>query len=123
MLCKALTSERPEWPVIAQQIDAHLGIKSASCGTAKGMDGKISNHCYWAFDFRSDSAKVAYRTLHQKFSECSQTQGDMRDEGVNHPDSYTLENFDFGTHDIALSLKDKAALNQTLMFVHLREKN
>jgi len=119
-LCAALTNQSADWPKITQNIDQHLDQKSASCGNATGMDGQVSRHCYWAFDYRSDKAKTAYRSLHKQFIACSRTQGDVQDEGVNHPDSYTLENFDFGAHNIALSLKDKATLNQTLIFVRLR---
>lgn len=118
--CDVLSENSANWTEISAAINAKLGRKNVACGSAMGLSGKVSHHCYWAFDFRSIAAQDAYKLLYQQLTECSNAGADIQDKGVNHPDSYTLENFDFGKHDLALSLKDKATLGQTLIFVHLR---
>ncbi len=121
-LCDAVSNTNTKWPQITKHVDAALGRKSHKCGNAMGMDGAYSQYCYWAFEYRSEYAYIGFDLLREKLSQCRLGQSNLRDKSVNHPDTFTLEKFAFDTRDIVLSYKDKVTLEQSLIFVHLRQK-
>ena len=80
------------------------------------MGGGRSLHCMWAFAYRSEAATQAFETLLNQIGKCG---GDsaVQDQDVNHPDFYDLRLFSVADNTVGVSLKDKGALSQTLVFL------
>ncbi len=74
--------------------------------------------CRWTFQYRSRDANTVAEGLHSTIMKCDGLVSVTKDTPVNHPDSYQAHIFNFATNTLVLSIKDKAALNQT--FVTLR---
>jgi hypothetical protein len=92
----------------------------ASCRTSLTLNGGKAMHCYWAFPYRSDAAKDVFVSVIAEVSECLGPDAiQSRDQRVNHPDAYDLRLFEVGGQEFAVSLKDKGALQQTLIFVRV----
>ena len=77
-------------------------------------------HCQWSHSFRSDAAQAAFDDLGETVAACFPAAKAVRDQPVNHPDFYDLRSYDLGGTELALSLKDKAALGKTFVFLHVR---
>ncbi len=91
----------------------------ASCTTYLTAANTTGRSCHWTFPFRSDGAKDFGKTLWKNLTSCRAGTPLGPDAQVNHPDSYDLREWatDHGTY--ALSIKDKGALNRTLVFLRL----
>ncbi|MDG1169095.1 MAG: hypothetical protein P8N14_07850 [Sulfitobacter sp.] len=70
----------------------------------------------WVFAYRSDSATQAFETLLRQIANCG-GESVKQDQDVNHPDFYDLHLFNFAENTVGVSLKDKGALSQTLVFL------
>ncbi|MEH6647967.1 hypothetical protein [Sulfitobacter sp.] len=92
------------------------GAAQAGCQTSLNIGGGKSLHCMWAFAYRSDAATEAFETLLRQVANCG-GESVMRDQDVNHPDFYDLHLFTFADSTVGVSLKDKGALSQTLVFL------
>ncbi|ABG33317.1 hypothetical protein CEP88_08605 [Roseobacter denitrificans] len=90
------------------------------CGASRALSGSVSNHCYWAFPYRASQSHLAFDAMVKRVALCAD--GNARadgDAGVNHPDSYDLRRFTVGGNIVDVSLKDKAALQQTIVFLRV----
>lgn len=97
--------------------------KEVICAIALQTNGQTSTYCYAIFDYRSEQANDAFKQLQSKLSSCfsplkAQGAGDI----VNHPDSFDQKQYCADQNDLSLSLKDKATLNQTLVFLRLDQR-
>jgi hypothetical protein len=81
------------------------------------MGGGVSEDCYWRYGFRSDEARTAFRDLSALLRACSDAPVTEQGAAVNHPDSFDQITARVGGRDVSLSLKDKGALGQTLVFL------
>lgn len=88
----------------------------AGCRVSLNMGGARSLHCMWAFDYRAAAAKEAFGALLDQMRACA-AEDSTRDPDVNHPDFYDLRLFELGPREASISLKDKGALQQTLVFL------
>ena len=88
----------------------------ATCQTALQTTGETLV-CYSAHPFRSETATDLAAEVEAGIATCFGAPARQQDAGVNHPDSYVARWFDVGEARIYLSVKDKGALAQTLVFV------
>lgn len=92
----------------------------ATCKQSLMLSGDRQIHCSWAFDYRAEAAKHAFDRLSKDVAACLGNDARMiEDQDVNHPDFYDLTSFETDEQTIAVSLKDKAALQQTYVFLRV----
>ena len=91
-----------------------------SCAVSQELSGAKIYQCIWSRAYRAVDARSVFDDLVRKVKDClgDAAQG-TRDQPVNHPDSYELLEFQSQGRRVAVSLKDKAALNQTLVFLRI----
>ncbi len=100
----------------SENIAATIGAKS--CQPVLDLEAKKSISCRWDFGFREEAANALFETLITEAHSCIGTDAELAlDKQVNHPDSYTLKRYQFDGSVLSLSLKDKTALQKTLVFV------
>ena len=76
--------------------------------------------CRWSFVYRDVSANKLYDQLVNVGLSCLTDPGDMQqDDSVNHPDSYAAQLFDLDRARLTVSLKDKAATQNSHVFLHV----
>lgn len=74
--------------------------------------------CRWSFAYRSAAAEDMFDRLAAHLSTCLGPPGGEA-APVNHPDSYRLLQFEAKEAVISLSLKDKAALQRSFVFLRV----
>lgn len=90
------------------------------CQTSLTLSGAQDLHCRWTFAYRAEAAQVAFQDIITDVSACLGPDAvQSTDQSVNHPDAYDLRLFALGDLTYAVSLKDKGALQQTLVFVRI----
>ena len=100
-----------------------LSARTAVCRPSVGLSGASHVHCHWSFAYRSDAAELVFQGLINQMAACLGPEAIMRaDTSVNHPDAYDLRMFDLAGRTFAVSLKDKGALQQTLVFVRVQQR-
>lgn len=106
-----------ECAALTQFVIAGEYPEDATCSTSRVLGGGQSIDCYWTFAFRVDAARQEFSDLSELLRLCAD--GEVTSEGasVNHPDSYDQLTTQIAGRDVSLSLKDKGALNQTLIFL------
>lgn len=81
-------------------------------------------HCGWAFPYREAPAQKAFQQLLSEVTACAEgNQASLADQHVNHPDYYDLQTFQLNDREIGVSLKDKAALGETYVFLRVSPLN
>lgn len=97
-----------------------LSDQPAECRQSRGLSGERHIHCNWGFAYRSTAATSAFETLTSDLSACLGPDAvETADQIVNHPDAYDLRQFVLDGRAFAVSIKDKGALQQTLVFVRV----
>lgn len=98
--------------------DAFGGAGQAKCSASRTLGGGSTRHCYWVFDYRSDAATATFENAIKAVTQCLETQ-EVSPIGpeVNHPDSHAVRTYDIEGGTLTVSLKDKGALQQTLVFL------
>lgn len=91
-----------------------------TCQTALQTSGETLV-CYSEHPFRSGTASDLAAEIEAQIAACFDAPARQPDTGVNHPDSYAARWFDVGEARIYLSVKDKGALEKTLVFVRAAE--
>lgn len=95
----------------------------ATCRPSLALSGARHIHCSWSFGYRSDAAHAAFDDLIHAVAACLGPDGERSvDTSVNHPDACTLWVYDLAGQEFAVSLKDKGALQQTLVFVRVQQR-
>jgi len=100
------------------QFDASPLADPVVCSPSLGMGGTVSLHCAWAFEYRAPSAFRLFEGMLDQVEACA-TALPIDPAFVNHPDSYDLHQFTMGRATVSVSLKDKGALQQTLVFLRV----
>jgi hypothetical protein len=95
-----------------------------TCAATTALSGGTEFHCAWAFPYRSDAARTAFAALNSSVGTClsSPVRTDT-DQRLNHPDSYDLRLYEADRARLSLSIKDKAALGKTYVFLRVRNAN
>ncbi|MGB1234772.1 MAG: hypothetical protein ACPG5U_03465 [Planktomarina sp.] len=104
----------------ARNLPLRLGVDEAPvCQSYRNLDG-LAEACYWTFKYRTTGADFFAISLTQAIENCG---GIMRhaDTDVNHPDSFEQAIFDLDNRIFSVSVKDKGALSQTLVFLSVSE--
>jgi hypothetical protein len=90
------------------------------CTTSLQLGGEVQTQCGWPFAYRSQDAADAFTRLNDTVVDCLGTDVMItQDQSVNHPDFYDLRMYQSEAQEIGVSLKDKAALQQTYVFLRL----
>ncbi len=77
-------------------------------------------HCGWAFPYRAPEATAAFERLVTTIAACLGAEASVTaDLDVNHPDFYDLRTFQSKGREIGVSLKDKAGLSETYVFLRI----
>ncbi len=93
------------------------------CSVSRDERGGKTYLCHWAFPYRDAAATTAFEALDQEVRQCFDDAVTLpTDLAVNHPDSYDLRRYQFGQAVISASLKDKAALSQSLIFLRIDQE-
>jgi len=115
---KALANPQTSRPL---KLPAALSGETGTCRTSLAMSGATDVHCSWSFGYRAQAAEIVFRGLLDAVTACLGPDAVMTtDTSVNHPDTYTLRTFSLDGQEISLSLKDKGALQQSLVFVRVQ---
>lgn len=95
---------------------------AANCQTSLMLGGGSQVHCGWSFEYRTPAAQDAFAQTIVAVTNClgPDTRATL-DQDVNHPDFYDLQTFDADERVISVSLKDKGALQQTLVFIRIEQ--
>lgn len=89
----------------------------SSCATYLSQVSSTGISCHWQFAYRDAAAEVLASKLWSGLMTCRAGQERAEDLPVNHPDSYFLRVWDVDTGVYRLSIKDKAALGATFVFL------
>lgn len=92
-------------------------IPRAECSTYLTTDVTPGRTCFWSFPLRSSQAIEWANDLWRKVQSCGEGTIQAPDQQVNHPDSYDLRRWRTDSGTFYISVKDKGALNQTLVFL------
>ncbi len=93
---------------------------AADCAVSPSLSGRNVYQCAWEYPYRSPHANEAFEALHGLIGECFGDRAPMRkDPGVNHPDFYDLRQYRLDHVDLSVSIKEKAALQATFVFLRI----
>ena len=101
----------------ADGLFSSLTANESHCGDYLTEQGTNGQFCHWPFPYRDAAANRAFSAMIDAVSACATRL--TPDAGVNHPDSYDLRQYELGNLLVSLSLKDKGARQQTLIFLRL----
>lgn len=90
---------------------------SQFCTVSRGIDGATSHHCAWGFDFRAADARAKADGLARVVQTCFAAVPQPPENPVNHPDTFDQVTLVGPTVAATIAVKDKGALNQTLVFL------
>lgn len=93
---------------------------STKCTRSLVLSGGSQVQCGWAFPYRAPEATTAFERLVRTVAVCLGTEASVTaDQDVNHPDFYDLQTFQSKGREIGVSLKDKAGLSKTYVFLRI----
>ena len=109
--CASLTTDRPATFALPDGTEG-------TCSTSLELSGARAQNCRWPFTYRAPEATEAFDAVLKATAACLGVQP-VADQDVNHPDSYDLRTFHTDTAQVAVSIKDKGALQQTYVFLRI----
>ncbi len=113
-----LLTDRDSWAGTLE-----LAGAQATCRTALSLEGTQSLHCGWGFDYRAPAAQAQFDAGLAALSDCLGEDAAVQpDQMVNHPDFYDQRVYTTPSGELGLSLKDKAALGQSFVFLRIAPK-
>ena len=89
------------------------------CNLALVPGGRRVFQCRWGFAYRSQASATKFAEVDDALTTCAQGMRTRDDQAVNHPDTYELRRYRAGAIDLSVSLKDKAALRKTFVFLSI----
>ena len=95
------------------------GMTNGVCQTYAVQTPGDSTACHWAFGYRSHEAIERAEEIWAHVSQCYPGTEQARDQIVNHPDSYLPRTWLGEKAARTVSVKDKAQLNKTLVFLRI----
>ena len=120
MLCTPAFADRCERIDLVQAYTAHFAPPTeATCSGYLAETGGLSVSCYWSWPYRNIDAKRFADALWSDVQMCREGQSLDPDTPVNHPDSYILRQWQTAQNLFAVSIKDKAARGETLVFLRV----
>ena len=91
-----------------------------TCQLANQLSGGKELVCFWQYEYRNSEAAEQFWRLNIEFQELAGTESPaVEDLDVNHPDYYDLKTYNTNDAMVSVSLKDKAALDQTFVFLRV----
>ena len=94
------------------------------CGFSDNLDGNRDYHCMWESVYRDPESYVRFDDMARSLRTCFGVDAEeVRDQPVNHPDYYDQVSFQVKGIEIAVSIKDKSALQRTFAFIRIRAAN
>ena len=94
------------------------------CGLSDNLDGTRNYHCMWEFEYRDPEAYDLFEKMTHSLRTCfGGSAAELRDQPVNHPDFYDQNSFTVEGVRVAVSIKDKGALQRTFAFVRIHLAN
>ena len=94
--------------------------EAESCELSRNDDGTQTYLCNWDFPYRAPGAAAVLDMLDRAIPICVRGAKALpTDSSVNHPDSYDLRRYQRGDVTISTSLKDKASLEKTIVFLRI----
>ena len=99
--------------------DNRAAFKGAdTCRTTRQLGGGSAYHCAWSYPYRSKHSRTALQTFLARIESCEGVARSTQPEtGVNHPDTYEQWVFRVAGRTISVSLKDKAQLDRSYLFL------
>ena len=117
-MCAALQSLHHAVRIQSVSLPQSQGFDT--CERVKTADGAQEIHCRWPFPYRDVAAMSWFEGLTAGVTACLEdAMPKPREPGVNHPDIYLLREFADPETTLYISLKDKAALDSTFVFLRL----
>lgn len=110
---------------VGQATDTGLSIlldstPGASCDTLVTFGASPSRFCRWQFDYRAADSETIFSNLTSAFETCFGADSTRpADQSVNHPDTYHLRQFELDGWVVSVSLKDKAGLQASFVFLRV----
>lgn len=78
-------------------------------------------HCGWEFPYREKHAYDTFDEFVREMTECIGHHATLHtDQNVNHPDYYALRRYEMEQAEVSVSVKDKAALGSTFVFIRVQ---
>lgn len=122
---------RSGFAAIAVESTGGAGEQAASLALAGASTCRVTRqgkgrryHCAWAFPLRARGAANTFEAFAGQLDACLAGRATLHgDSGVNHPDSYAARRYELERAEVSLSLKDKAALGKTFVFIRVRGRN
>ncbi len=97
---------------------------ATECSFVRTLGGGQEHYCRWDYPFRSKDTLVKYSALNTAIRRCLDGPRQIeQDPDVNHPDTSSQIIYDFGTVTLRASIKDKAALQKTLVFLWIAKSD
>ena len=96
-------------------------LKAEQCGTALSETAAREIHCRWSFDYRSDESVEMQDRMASDIRDCLHASTISPEQGVNHPDTYDQQLYRAGDMALSVSLKDKAALQRSFVFLRIEK--
>lgn len=90
------------------------------CALSLAPSGARAYHCAWRFALRDPAASDRFEAIVRDLRRCFGAQAVVTiDDSVNHPDTYDLRQFRLERVTVAVSIKDKGALESTYVFIRV----
>lgn len=97
---------------------------ATDCGLGDNLDGTRSYHCMWQYPYRHHEAYDQFERMTQLLRTCfAGSAKELRDQPVNHPDFYDQISYRLKGVNVAVSIKDKSALQSTFTFIRIHTGN
>jgi len=104
--------------------EATLTLAGASTCLVTRQAKRCWYHCAWTFPYRAKRAGDTFDAFAGKLDGCLARRATPHgDRSVNHPDSYAARRYDLERAEVSLSVKDKAALGKTFVFIRVQGRN
>jgi len=91
--------------------------EGAVCSSYLTSSATTGVSCYWSHPYRSPSAEDQASAMWEMLTKCTDGNLLTPDAQVNHPDSYDLREWAHEKGVYAISIKDKAGQDRTLVFL------
>ena len=110
------------WQTSSSMDSTPLTLPDAQdCSTVRLLSGESAYHCSWEFPYRTAEAYDTFNAFDRSIKDCFGERAHLgSDQNVNHPDFYEARQYHVGHVNVTLSIKDKSALQSTLVFVRVQ---
>lgn len=92
-------------------------LERSTCSIYQTQLGRPAISCNWPFPYRDKAAEELAQSLWWELQSCRAGEAQAADIQVNHPDSFMLSVWQTDDAIFRLSIKDKAGLGQTYVFL------